>query len=192
MAVSVFRCSLKINFFVCLVLLINFSQCRANDKFDSDDQIRKSAVENNRQEKSLFAENNDYFFGGDFKLVKNIFSDCLHEDFSLCLKLKAVNVLNRALVKDDLDIIDGVRLKRTADVDITQFNPVEVESARNMDSDQKEKQVDQILQKQVSTLFQSRSIESEDSIPDEGKIFIFLVGVVIAYLQLPNGFGGFS
>lgn len=190
MALTVFRCSSKINFFVSFILLINFIQCRPNDNFDSD-QIQRSDAENSRQEKSLFGENNDYIFG-DFKFVRNIVSDCLNEDFSLCLKLKAVNVLNRALVKDDIELVNGIRSRRTADVNVTQFDPISIESARNLDSDQKEKQVDQILQKQVSTLFSSRSIESEDSIPEEGKIFVFLIGVVLAYLQLPNGFGGFS
>lgn len=190
MALHMFGCSVRINFFVSLFFLINFIQCRPNDNVD---QI-KSGADKSRTEKSLSSllTDNDYLFNGDFKLVKNIFSDCLHEDFSLCLKLKAVNVLNRALVKDDIDIIDGVRLKRTVDVNITQFDPTAIQSARNMDASQKESQVDQLIQKQVTTLFSSRSIESEESIPPEGKLFMFLVGVVIAYLQLPNGFGGFS
>ncbi|KAI5743258.1 hypothetical protein M8J77_016207 [Diaphorina citri] len=135
---------------------------------DNVDQI-KSGADKSRTEKSLSSllTDNDYLFNGDFKLVKNIFSDCLHEDLSLCLKLKAVNVLNRALVKDDIDIIDGVRLKRTVDVNITQFDPTAIQSARNMDASQKESQVDQLIQKQVTTLFSSRSIESEESIPPE-------------------------
>lgn len=190
MAIHMCRCSLSVSFIASLIFLTNSIQCRPNDKFDSDH------TSGNRSAKSLLSSiaGNEYFSSGDFNLVKSLFSDCLNEDFSLCLKLKAVSVLNRALVKDDIDIIQGIKLKRNVDVDVTPFNPVSIESARNLDSTQKEQQVDRMLQKQVSTLFSSRSIESEseESIPPEGKLFMFLVSVVIAYLQLPNGFGGFS
>lgn len=188
MALHMCTCSLSVSFITGLLFLTNFIECKPSDNLSEDH------TSGNRSAKSLLNSigGNDYFSSGDFNLVKSVFSDCLNEDFSLCIKLKAVNVLNRALVKDDIDLTQGVTLRRNVNVDVSQFNPAAIESARTLDSSQKEQQVDQMLQKQVTTLFSSRSIESEESIPPEGKLFMFLVSVVIAYLQLPNGFGGFS
>lgn len=120
----------------------------------------------------------EYLSSGNLKriknLVRNLFDDCSSENVSLCVKLKAAKVLNRALVTNEIDI-GGYKLKRNADVDISQFDPAGIESARGVDSSQREQKVEQMIQKQLAALVSTRSLTSKDSSSFPGNIFVSLL-----------------
>ena len=96
---------------------------------------------------------------------------CGEKDMSLCLKMRALTLVDKALRRpDDLEIADGVSLVRTGSeaasrgLNARALSEAELDASLPKDSDEKDAQVETMLIDRVSRFLQSYTLQFK--VPD--------------------------